>query len=159
VCNCVGGGCVTFTDACRRIAVAAAAETVAFVRKVMQDNFPRGPDSVPFHSRWRHFESGGIDRLSTLLASWADVDKLERARRMIDLAVVRHDTVVDDCRRWGSAAAVVGVCPCASLCSMPRRVVATQVSVLLDAGAGNSWKFQEASSGQSFSRSEGLGVS
>ncbi|KAI1789584.1 hypothetical protein LXA43DRAFT_1020264 [Ganoderma leucocontextum] len=32
------------------------------------------------------------------------------------------------------------------------------VSVLLDAGAGNSWSFKEQSSGLSFSRSEGLGV-
>ena len=33
------------------------------------------------------------------------------------------------------------------------------VSVLLDAGAGNAWTFKEEASGQSFSRSEGLGVS
>lgn len=32
------------------------------------------------------------------------------------------------------------------------------VSVLLDAGAGDAWKYQEASSDQTFSRSEGLGV-
>ncbi|KAI0795601.1 hypothetical protein C8Q75DRAFT_803467 [Abortiporus biennis] len=32
------------------------------------------------------------------------------------------------------------------------------VSVLLDAGAGNAWKYLESESGQSFSRSEGLGV-
>ncbi|KAG5652563.1 hypothetical protein H0H81_004572 [Sphagnurus paluster] len=32
------------------------------------------------------------------------------------------------------------------------------VSVLLDAGAGNQWSYHEASSGQTFARSEGLGV-
>jgi len=32
------------------------------------------------------------------------------------------------------------------------------VSVLLDAGAGNAWKYVESSSGLTFSRSEGLGV-
>ena len=32
------------------------------------------------------------------------------------------------------------------------------VSVLLDAGAGNSWSYLESQSGKSFSRSEGLGV-
>jgi Protein of unknown function (DUF1688) len=32
------------------------------------------------------------------------------------------------------------------------------VSVLLDAGAGNKWVFQEQSSGMKFTRSEGLGV-
>ena len=32
------------------------------------------------------------------------------------------------------------------------------VSVLLDAGAGNLWKYTEGTSGLTFSRSEGLGV-
>ncbi len=32
------------------------------------------------------------------------------------------------------------------------------VSVLLDAGAGNSWKYVEEKSGLTFTRSEGLGV-
>ena len=32
------------------------------------------------------------------------------------------------------------------------------VSVLLDAGAGNSWKYKESITGSTFSRSEGLGV-
>lgn len=32
------------------------------------------------------------------------------------------------------------------------------VSVLLDAGAGNTWSYLESQSGQKFSRSEGLGV-
>ena len=32
------------------------------------------------------------------------------------------------------------------------------VSVLLDAGAGNSWRYVESVSGKTFSRSEGLGV-
>ena len=32
------------------------------------------------------------------------------------------------------------------------------ISVLLDAGAGNVWSYTEVSSGQKFSRSEGLGV-
>ena len=32
------------------------------------------------------------------------------------------------------------------------------VSVLLDAGAGNAWKYKEPATGLTFSRSEGLGV-
>ncbi|BBY18798.1 URC4/urg3 family protein [Mycolicibacterium litorale] len=71
----------------------------------------RYPDlSIPFHSRWRHFEAGGVNRAAGLEAS---------PQAMIDLAVV---------------------------------------SVLLDAGAGADWKFSEASTGQRFSRSEGLAV-
>ncbi|KAF8627139.1 hypothetical protein AX17_006356 [Amanita inopinata Kibby_2008] len=39
-----------------------------------------------------------------------------------------------------------------------RLIDLTVVSVLLDAGAGNVWKYAEAASGRVFSRSEGLGV-
>jgi hypothetical protein len=58
----------------------------------MEENFPGGADTVPFHSRWRHFEAGGLDRMKGLLeGAWASVDPVERARRMIDLAVVCSD--------------------------------------------------------------------
>jgi hypothetical protein len=88
-------------------ALAVAATEVAEVTRT------RYPDlRIPFHSRWRHFEAGGIDRRS---AFGARLD----GRAMVDLAVV---------------------------------------SVLLDAGAGPDWRYDEASSGQRFSRSEGLGV-
>ena len=80
----------------------AAAEVASLTAK-------RYPDlDVPFHSRWRHFEAGGLDRTAGL-----------DARAMIDLAVV---------------------------------------SVLLDAGAGPDWRYEEAASGLRFARSEGLGV-
>ena len=48
----------------------------------------RYPDlAVPFHSRWRHFETGGVDRWSRLAAALgADAD--ERARIRFDLAIV-----------------------------------------------------------------------
>jgi hypothetical protein len=76
----------------------------------------RYPDlAIPFHSRWRHFEAGGIDRKTELDA----LDGRARARAMIDLTVV---------------------------------------SVLLDAGAGPDWRYDETATGQRFTRSEGLGV-
>ena len=74
---------------------------------------------IPYHSRWRHFEAGGVDRKSQLDKLLGDVPPSSRAHAMIDL---------------------------------------TLVSVLLDAGAGPDWKYFETASGQSFSRSEGLGV-
>ena len=40
---------------------------------------------IPFHSRWRHFEAGGIDRIAPLLDG---IDGPERARIRFDLAVV-----------------------------------------------------------------------
>jgi hypothetical protein len=46
----------------------------------------RYPDlAVPYHSRWRHFSGGGIDR-AALVAP--DMDPAERARARIDLAFV-----------------------------------------------------------------------
>jgi hypothetical protein len=92
----------------------AAAAEVADVARA------RYPDlRIPYHSRWRHFQAGGVDRKADLDTRLAAEDTPARARAMIDLAVV---------------------------------------SVLLDAGAGPDWRYLEATTGQSFSRSEGLGV-
>ncbi len=45
---------------------------------------------VPYHSRWRHFEAGGVDRLGALEATAGEAcaDPSGRARSRIDLAVV-----------------------------------------------------------------------
>jgi Protein of unknown function (DUF1688) len=90
------------------------------VAEVVDVTRHRYPDlDIPFHSRWRHFEAGGIDRKTGLDARLAPLDAAARARSMIDLTVV---------------------------------------SVLLDAGAGPDWHYDEAASGLRFDRSEGLGV-
>ncbi len=46
--------------------------------------------AVPYHSRWRHFEAGGADRVAALEAAAGDAlaDPAARARARIDLAVV-----------------------------------------------------------------------
>jgi hypothetical protein len=76
------------------------------------------PDlDVPYHSRWRHFEAGGVDRWGRLAGEQA-LSGPERARTRIDLVIP---------------------------------------SVLLDAGAGPDWRFDDGS-GTPQSRSEGLGV-
>ena len=92
----------------------------------------RYPDlKIPYHSRWRHFEAGGHDRLAMFNQRFDQItphaSPVARARAQIDLALV---------------------------------------SVLLDAGAGPGWRYQEAGESgksnprppQEFSRSEGLGV-
>lgn len=95
-------------------ALPEAARTVAEVTR------SRYPDlRIPYHSRWRHFEAGGVDRAGQLDVLLGAVPAAARARAQIDLALV---------------------------------------SVLLDAGAGAAWGYQEAGSGQRFTRSEGLGV-
>ena len=79
---------------------------------------------IPYHSRWRHFEAGGVDRAAQLNAALAHSSPLDKAVAQIDLVLV---------------------------------------SVLLDAGAGADWQYEEkhhSGSNQSnhLSRSEGLGV-
>ena len=60
----------------------AAEDVVAVTRR----RYPNG--DIPFHSRWRHFEAGGVDRGAELDALLSGVDDAERARAKIDLAVV-----------------------------------------------------------------------
>ena len=54
---------------------------------------------IPFHSRWRHFEAGGIDRIGSLLEG---IDGAERARIRFDLAVtsVLLDAGAGPAWRW-----------------------------------------------------------
>jgi hypothetical protein len=119
----------TIRERCRRIAeqpllahfrvdrsrLPAVAQRVATLTR------SRFPDLViPYHSRWRHFEAGGVDRKGELDAALAGQSTAEIARARIDLTVI---------------------------------------SVLLDAGAGPGWSYDESrGSGRRFARSEGLGV-
>ncbi|GAB3225032.1 URC4/urg3 family protein [Mycolicibacterium hippocampi] len=60
-----------------------AADAVAAVTRA------RYPDlQIPYHSRWRHFEVGGVDRRAELDALLASHALHDRARALIDLAVV-----------------------------------------------------------------------
>jgi hypothetical protein len=74
---------------------------------------------IPPHSRWRHFDVGGIDRAGQLETRLAGLPADLALRARLDLVVT---------------------------------------SVLLDAGAGPTWRFHEPGSGLSFGRSEGLAV-
>jgi Protein of unknown function (DUF1688) len=87
------------------------------VADVTRQRYGNGP--IPYHSRWRHFEAGGVNRCAELDRALGRVSVPDKVRARIDLAVV---------------------------------------SVLLDAGAGPDWRYFEASTGQQFARSEGLGV-
>ena len=53
-----------------------------YVADEVRGNYPSL--DIPFHSRWRHFEAGGIDRITPLLEG---IDGAERARIRFDLAV------------------------------------------------------------------------
>ena len=64
-------------------ALQAAADQVA---GITQDRFP--DLNIPYHSRWRHFEAGGIDRRRELDELLGAAGSSERASAMIDLTVV-----------------------------------------------------------------------
>ena len=57
----------------------ALESAAALIADVTRDNYP--DLQIPFHSRWRHFEAGGVDRRAELLRG-AD------ARALVDLTVV-----------------------------------------------------------------------
>jgi hypothetical protein len=58
-------------------------EAASLVAQVTRRRYP--DLRVPFHSRWRHFAAGGIDR-AALVARGAD--RVEAARAQIDLAII-----------------------------------------------------------------------
>ncbi len=92
----------------------------AVARRVAKLSLARFPTlSIPYHSRWRHFEVGGVDRLARLDLALGGLGAPEAARARIDLTVL---------------------------------------SVLLDAGAGPSWRYQEPDTEAILTRSEGLAV-
>ena len=64
----------------------ALAETARTVAEVTRERY--GSGAIPFHSRWRHFEAGGIDRLQELDRLLGPVEPLLRARAHIDLVLV-----------------------------------------------------------------------
>jgi hypothetical protein len=59
--------------------------TAAYVIQVMQAAYP--DLQVPFHSRWRHFEAGGVARLATLDQQLQGLSAVEIARAKFDLAI------------------------------------------------------------------------
>ena len=59
-------------------------DAVDFVLSVLKKNYPAL--DVPFHSRWRHFVTHGVDRHAGLAEDFAD--KTEQARSDFDLAIL-----------------------------------------------------------------------
>ncbi|PSM50828.1 DUF1688 domain-containing protein [Chroococcidiopsis sp. CCALA 051] len=57
-----------------------------YVIAVMQEQYPDG--QIPFHSRWQHFEVGGVSRLAQLERLLAGRSPVERAVTRFDLAIV-----------------------------------------------------------------------
>lgn len=68
---------------------------------------------IPYHSRWRHFETGGIDRTGQLDAELElrQASAAERARAEIDLAVVSVLLDAGAGADWGYVEPPTGGCP------------------------------------------------
>ena len=56
------------------------------IRRVTLERYP--DLEVPFHSRWRHFSAGGVDRARQLDQALGSASAAERARARIDLAFI-----------------------------------------------------------------------
>jgi len=65
---------------------AKLAAVASRVEQVTRNNYPSL--QIPYHSRWRHFEAGGIDRKAMLDAKLARLNTSAQARARIDLTVV-----------------------------------------------------------------------
>lgn len=102
-----------------------------YVAQITRENYP--DLEIPFHSRWRHFEIPAPNESGS--------DKTPR-----NLA---HELIGDPRRAAGAGA---------KLEWLTRAWDLVMVSVLLDAGAGDQWKYQDKATGLVFSRSEGLGI-
>ncbi|MEJ7932166.1 URC4/urg3 family protein [Ramlibacter sp. AN1015] len=61
-------------------------DAARLVADTTRKRFGRG--TIPLHSRWRHFEAGGIDRKAELTHLLQGMNAPQRAHAMIDLAVV-----------------------------------------------------------------------
>ena len=80
-----------------------AAECVAAVTR------ERYPDlAIPYHSRWRHFEAGGVDRRAELAHALRGRTPAERGRALVDLAVVSVLLDAGAGAAWGFVEAETG---------------------------------------------------
>jgi hypothetical protein len=64
----------------------AMVTTAMLVAELTQVRYPSL--KIPYHSRWRHFEAGGVDRLAQLNQALGEVSLADRARAQIDLALI-----------------------------------------------------------------------
>lgn len=61
-------------------------EILDLVVKTTLRNYP--DLNIPLHSRWRHFNAGGVDRLSVFSADLRNVSQLEKARIQCELVIL-----------------------------------------------------------------------
>ena len=87
-----------------RSRLGAVAQRVAGVTRARYPD----PTRIPLHSRWRHFEAGGIDRKAELDARLEGRSAASVARSRIDLAVISVLLDAGAGAGWGYAEAATG---------------------------------------------------
>jgi hypothetical protein len=138
-----------------REALPALAERVA---RLTRERFPTL--EIPFHSRWRHFEAGGVDRKAEMDTALAGQDRLGMARARFDLAVV---SVLLDAGAGAQWAYTEG--QALGTAARPR-AAADELLAMLDQAATTGTPTPAAppaeppvpDGGRRYTRSEGLGV-
>lgn len=110
-------------------------DVVDFIVSLINRDYGTNYSSIPPHGRWQHFNVGDIDRITPLVNSWKSNNNTNDNNNNIDSIEITK-----------------------------RLLDLFVVSVLLDAGAGNKWKYIEKSESESnsesnsYSRSEGIAV-
>lgn len=62
------------------------ATTASFVTEVIQEQYP--DLDIPYHSRWRHFEAGGVDRIKKMRTQLEALAAHERGKIFYELVIV-----------------------------------------------------------------------
>ncbi len=146
-------GAGTPPDASRADGAAAILRTTAAIRTRAGGLLAR---ARRHESRWFTVDGGALQTTATLVsevtrARYPDLDIPYHSRwRHFEAGQVARLAQLDH------ALAQAGIRDVAEVARI--RIDLALVSVLLDAGAGPDWRYQEAASGQTFTRSEGLGV-
>ena len=148
-------------------------EAAARVAAVMRRRFP--DLQIPYHSRWRHFEAGGVDRKAELDAAIAHLSPADRARAHFDLTVVSVLLDAGAGPQWSFIERAAAPLPAAAL--PPDRVSRDDLLSMLDQATGAAAPASASATAepaeapppvpaapapaadvQRYTRSEGLGV-
>jgi Protein of unknown function (DUF1688) len=146
-------GAGTPPDASRADGAAAILRTTAAIRTRAEGLLAR---ARRHESRWFTVDGGALQTTATLVtevtrARYPDLDIPYHSRwRHFEAGQVARKAQLDHALAQAGIRDVVEVARI--------RIDLALVSVLLDAGAGPDWRYQEAASGQTLTRSEGLGV-
>lgn len=60
--------------------------TASFVIDVIKEQYP--DFTIPYHSRWRHFEAGKVDRISAMQKQLSSISSAERGKILYELVII-----------------------------------------------------------------------